>query len=118
MVQAIARLAIAARRRIIGAAILVFIAAAIFGILVATGAASEQAHKAGTDIVHQLQQSPLVFDVSSAWTMPSYEPPTAAADPVSDLVVMEAIAIPLSFLVLVWVLGEHLANCTLSRIVR
>ncbi len=123
MLQAIARLAIAVPRGIIRVAILVFIAAAIFGILVAKGVGSERAREVGTDIVDQLQQSPLVFDVSSAWTMPSYEPPTyepptAAADLVSDQVVMEAIAIPLSFLVLVWVLGGHLANCTQLRIVR
>jgi putative drug exporter of the RND superfamily len=82
------------------------------------GAGSEQARRVGTDIVDQLQQSPLVFDVSSAWTVPSYEPPTAAADLVSDLLVMEAITIPPSFLVLVWVFGGHLASCTQLRIVR
>jgi RND superfamily putative drug exporter len=158
MLQEIARRAIAAPRRIIGVAILVFIAAAIFGILVArslspggfqdphsesaqaikaltdkfgrsgqkmlilatapAGAGSEQARQVGTDIVDQLQRSPLVFDVSSAWTMPCYEPTTAAADRVCDQVVMEAIAIPPSVLVLVRVLGGHLASCAQLRIVQ
>jgi uncharacterized membrane protein YdfJ with MMPL/SSD domain len=126
------------------------------------GARSDQAHKAGTDIVDQLKRSPLVFNVSSAWTLP----PPAAADLVSkdgksglivanlkggennaqkyaktlaadvvhdrdgvsvraggvamvyaqinhqnerDLLLMESIAIPLSFVVLVWVFGGLLA---------
>src|SRR5271166_5498957 len=119
MLQGIARLAIAAPRRIIGIAVLVFIAAAVFGIPVAdslspggfqdpnsesaraikvlsdkfgqsgqqmlilvtapAGANNEQARKVGTDLVGQLQRSPLVLNVSSAWTAP----PQAAADLVS-----------------------------------
>jgi putative drug exporter of the RND superfamily len=202
MLQGIARLAIAAPRRIIGVAVLVLVGAAIFGIPVAKslsaggfhdptaesahanqlltdkfgqsdqkilivvtapgGARSEQARQVGTDIVDQLRRSPLVFNVSSAWTAP----PEAAADLVStdgksglivvnlkggenaaqknaevlseevvhdrdgvtvraggsameyaqinrqnqrDLLLMEAIAIPFSFLVLVWVFGGLLA---------
>ncbi|OSC40049.1 MMPL family transporter [Mycobacterium decipiens] len=202
MLQRIARLAIAAPRRIIGVAVLVFIAAAVIGIPVAdslspggfqdphsesarainvltdkfgqsgqkmlilvtapAGADSEQARTVGTDIVDQLQRSPLVYNVTSPWTVPS----SAAADLVStdgksglivvnvkggeddaqstaqtlsdevvhdrdgvtvraggsameyaqinqqnkdDLLVMEMIAIPLSFLVLVWVFGGLLA---------
>ncbi|SON61187.1 Trehalose monomycolate exporter MmpL3 [Mycobacterium simulans] len=202
MLQGIARLAISAPRRIIGVGLLVFIAAAVFGIPVAEhlspggfqdpnsesakaikvltdkfgqsgqkmlivvtapgGANSEPARKAGTDIVDQLQRSPLVYNVSSAWTVP----PAASADLIStdgksglivinlkggendaqknaqtlsdevvhdrdgvtvraggaameyaqintqnqdDLLVMELIAIPLSFLVLVWVFGGLLA---------
>ncbi len=202
MLQAIARLAIAAPRRIIAAALLVFVAAAVFGIPVAkslspggfqdpnsesahainvladkfgqsgqqmlilltapAGANSEQARKVGTDLVGQLQRSPLVLNVSSAWTAP----PQAAADLVStdgksglivvnlkggenfvqknaqtlsdqlvhdrdgvtviaggpamqyaqinkqnqdDLLVMEIIALPMSFLVLIWVFGGLLA---------
>ncbi len=126
------------------------------------GANNEQARKVGTDLVGQLQRSPLVLNVSSAWTAP----PQAAADLVStdgksglivvnlkggenfvqknaqtlsdqlvhdrdgvtvraggpamqyaqinkqnqeDLLLMEMIAIPLSFLVLVWVFGGLLA---------
>ena len=126
------------------------------------GARSEQARQVGADIVDQLQRSPLVFNVSSAWTAP----PEAAADLVStdgksglivvnlkggenaaqknaealseevvhdrdgvtvraggsameyaqinrqnqrDLLLMESIAIPLSFVVLVWVFGGLLA---------
>jgi putative drug exporter of the RND superfamily len=202
MLQGIARLAIAAPRRIIAVGVLVFIAAAVFGIPVAkslspggfqdpksesaqaikvlsdkfgqsgqqmmilltapAGANSEQARTVGTDLVGQLQRSPLVYNVSSAWTAP----PQAAADLVStdgksglivvnlkggendaqknaqtlsdqvvhdrdgvtvraggsamqyaqinkqnqeDLLLMEMIAIPLSFLVLVWVFGGLLA---------
>jgi putative drug exporter of the RND superfamily len=198
MLQAIARLAIAAPRRIIGAAVLVFVAAAIFGLPVAkslapggfqdphsesaramsvladkfgqsgqkmliivtssAGATSAQAQKVGTALAEQLQRSPLVFNASSPWTAP----PQAAADLVSsdgrsglivvnlkggendaqknaqtlsdefvhdrdgvtvraggsameyaqinkqnqeDLLLMEMIAIPLSFLVLIWVFG-------------
>jgi uncharacterized membrane protein YdfJ with MMPL/SSD domain len=126
------------------------------------GAASHQARQAGADIVDHLKRSPLVFNVSSAWT----SPPQAAADLVSkdrksglivanlkggennaqkyaktlsddvvhdrdgvtvraggmamvyaqinhqnerDLLLMESIAIPLSFVVLVWVFGGLLA---------
>ncbi|QNI08202.1 MMPL family transporter [Mycobacterium kubicae] len=202
MLQRIARLAIAAPRRIIGIALLVFIAAAVFGIPVANslspggfqdpdsesahaislltdkfgqsgqqmlilvtspaGANSEQSRKVGTEIVDQLQRSPLVYNVASPWTAQ----PQAAAGLVStdgksglimanlkggendaqknaktladafvhdrdgvtvraggsameyaqinkqnqeDLLVMEMIAIPLSFLVLVWVFGGLLA---------
>jgi len=202
MLQAIARLAIAAPRRIIAVGVLVFIAAAVFGIPVAkslspggfqdpnsesarsiqvlthkfgqsgqqmlilvtspAGTNSEQARKAGTDLVRDLQASPLVYNVTSPWTAP----PQAAADLVStdgksglvvvnikggennaqknaqtlsddfvhdrdgvtvraggpamqyaqinkqnqdDLLLMELIAVPLSFLVLVWVFGGLLA---------
>ncbi|HEY1441914.1 MAG TPA: MMPL family transporter [Mycobacterium sp.] len=202
MLQGTARLAIAAPRRIIAVAVLVFIAAAIFGLPVAkslapggfqdpnsesaraigvlsdkfgqsgqqllilvtapAGANSAQARRVGTELVDLLERSSLVYNVSSAWTAP----PPAAADLVSkdgksglivvnlkggennaqkyaqtlsdefvhdrdgvavraggsameyaqintqnqdDLLVMEAIAIPLSFLVLVWVFGGLLA---------
>ncbi|WP_068187449.1 MMPL family transporter [Mycobacterium sp. UM_CSW] len=202
MLQAIARLAIAAPRRIIAIAILVFIGAAVFGIPVAkslspggfqdpnsesahaiqiltdkfgqsgqqmlvmvtspAGAQSDQARKVGIDLVRDLQGSSLVYNVTSAWTAP----PQAAADLISkdgksgmivinlkggenfaqsnaqtladqfvhdrdgvavraggpamqyaqinkqnqeDLVVMEMIALPLSFLVLIWVFGGLLA---------
>lgn len=202
MLQGIARLAIAAPRRIIGAALLVFLAAAVFGIPVAKslspggfqdpnsesaraikvltdkfgqsgqqmlilvtspgGVNSEAARSVGTDVVGQLQRSPLVYNVTSPWTGPA----PASGDLVStdgksglivvnikggennaqknaqtladeivhdrdgvtvraggsameyaqineqnqaDLLVMEAIAIPLSFLVLVWVFGGLLA---------
>ncbi|OBJ04720.1 hypothetical protein A5624_26610 [Mycobacterium sp. 1482292.6] len=126
------------------------------------GSDSEQARKVGTDLVDQLQRSPLVYNVSSPWTAP----PQAAADLMSrdgksglvvvnlkggenyaqsnaqtladqyihdrdgvtvraggaamqyaqintqnqaDLLVMEMIALPLSFLVLIWVFGGLLA---------
>jgi RND superfamily putative drug exporter len=202
MLPKIARLAIAAPRRIIAVGVLVFIAAAVFGIPVAKtlapggfqdpnsesaraiavladkfgqsgqqmlilvtapgGANSDQARKVGTDVVDQLKHSPLVYNVSSPWTAP----PQAATDLVStdgksglimvnlkggendaqknartlseqfvhdrdgvtvraggsamqyaqintqnqeDLLLMEIIAIPLSFLVLVWVFGGVLA---------
>ena len=195
-------MAIAAPRRITAVGVLVFIAAAVFGIPVAKslspggfqdpnsesaraiavlgdkfgqsgqqmlilvtapdGTNSDQARRVGTDLVDQLQRSPLVYNVSSAWTAP----PQAAADLVStdgksglivinlkggendaqknaqtlsddfvhdrdgvtvaaggaamqyaqinkqnqeDLLLMEMIAIPLSFLVLVWVFGGLLA---------
>lgn len=202
MLQRIARLAIAAPRRIIGFAVFVFIAAAVFGVPVAdslspggfqdprsesaraievltdkfgqsgqkmlivvtaaAGADSPPAREVGTDIVEVLRRSPLVYNVNSPWTVP----PTAAADLLStdgksglivvnvkggendaqnhaqtlsdevahdrdgvtvraggsameyaqinrqnkdDLLVMELIAIPLSFLVLIWVFGGLLA---------
>jgi putative drug exporter of the RND superfamily len=202
MLPRIARLAIAAPRRIIAVGILVFIAAAVFGIPVAkslapggfqdpnsesaraisvltekfgqsgqqmlilvtspAGATSDPARKVGTDLVDELQHSPLVYNVSSPWTAP----PQAAADLTSkdgksglivvnlkggennvqnnaqtlsdqfvhdrdgvtvraggsameyaqinkqnqaDLLVMEMIALPLSFLVLIWVFGGLLA---------
>jgi RND superfamily putative drug exporter len=129
------------------------------------GANSDQARQAATEIVQQLQRSPVVFNVSSAWTGPAAEPPRLAADLVSkdgksglivanlaggennaqryaktlskeieqgpasqggvtlrsggtamayaqindqnerDLLLMESLAIPLSFFVLVWVFG-------------
>lgn len=205
MLQGIARLAIAAPRRIIGVALLVFIAAAVFGIPVANslspggfqdpnaesaraikvladkfgqsgqqmlilvtapgGVGTERARAVGTDIVAELNHSPLVFNVSSPWTGPSADPKSAPdlvskdgksglivvnikggesnaqknaqtlADEIvhdrdgvtvraggsameyaqinkqnqDDLLVMELIAIPLSFLVLVWVFGGLLA---------
>ena len=202
MLQRIARLAIAAPRRIIGVAVLVFIAAAVFGIPVAdslspggfqdpnsesarainvltdkfgqsgqqmlvlvtapAGVNSDQARKVGTDLVDQLQRSPLVYNATSPWTAP----PGASADLISkdgksglivvnvkggenyaqknaqtlsdqfihdrdavtvraggpamhyaqinkqnqeDLLLMETIALPLTFLVLVWVFGGLLA---------
>lgn len=200
MLQKIARVAIAAPRRIIAIGVLVFIAAAVFGVPVAKslspggfqdpdsesaraiavltdkfgqsgqqmlilvtapgGTNSEQARTVGTDLVHQLQGSPLVYNVSSPWTG------AAPADLVSrdgksglivvnlkggenfvqnnaqtlsdqfvhdrdgvtvraggaamqyaqinkqnqdDLLVMEMIALPLSFVVLIWVFGGLLA---------
>ncbi|MCV7100691.1 MMPL family transporter [Mycobacterium palustre] len=202
MLGAIARLAIAAPRRIIGVGVLVFVVAAIFGIPVAKslspggfqdpnsesaraiatltdkfgqsgqqmlivvtspdGANSGRARKVASDLVGALQGSPLVYNVTSAWTAP---PPAAAGltsedgksglivvnlkggenyvqknaqtlaeqfahdrDGVTvraggaameyaqinrqnqdDLVVMEMIAIPFSFVVLVWVFGGLLA---------
>lgn len=201
MLQWIARLAIAAPRRIIGVALLVFVAAAIFGIPVAKslspggfqdpnsesaraiqvlmdkfgqsgqkmlvlvtaaeGANSDQARKVGTDIVDRMQRSPLVYNASSPWTTPSAAAELISRDGKSglivvnlkggendaqknaqtlsddivhdrdgvtvraggaameyaqinkqnqeDLLVMEMIAIPLSFLVLVWVFGGLLA---------
>lgn len=202
MLQAIARLAIAAPRRIIAAALLAFLASAVFGIPVLNslsaggfqdptsesaratdllrdkfgqtdqkmlilvsapdGARSDQARRVATDIVDKLKRSPWVLDVSSAWT----SPPQAADQLVSkdnssglivaglkggennaqkyasrlsrelvhdrdgvtvraggmavayaqindqnarDLLLMEAIAIPLSFALLVWVLGGVVA---------
>jgi putative drug exporter of the RND superfamily len=202
MLQRIARLAIAAPRRIIGVAVLAFIAAAVFGIPVADslspggfqdpnsesaraigvltdkfgqsgqqvlilvtapgGVNSDQARKVGTDLVDQLQRSPLVYNATSPWTAP----PGASADLIStdgksglivvnvkggesyaqknaqtlsdqfihdrdgvtvraggpamqyaqinkqnqeDLLLMETIALPLTFLVLVWVFGGLLA---------
>jgi RND superfamily putative drug exporter len=131
-------------------------------VIAPTGARSDRARQVGTDIVGQLERSPQVFNVSSAWTAP----PQAAANLVStdgksglivanlkggennaqkyaktlaekvvhdrdgvtvraggsameyaqinqqnqrDLLLMEAIAIPLSFLVLVWVFGGLMA---------
>jgi putative drug exporter of the RND superfamily len=202
MLQWIARLAIAAPRRIIAVAALVMLGAAVFGIPVAkslsaggfqdptsqsaralqlltdkfgqsdqqmlivvtapAGARSPQARQTATDIVDQLKGSPSVFNVSSAWT----SPPQAATELLSkdgksglivanlkggennaqkyaktlaaqvvhdrdgvtvragglavaydqinqqnerDLLLMESLAIPLSFLVLVWVFGGLLA---------
>ncbi len=207
MLQRIARLAIAGPRRILAAAVLVLVAAAVFGLPVAkslsaggfqdpasesaqaiklltdkfgqsdqqlvlvvtapAGAQSEQARRFATDIVGQVQRSDGVYNVVSAWTGPAAaesDPHGAhlAADLVSkdgksglivanlkggennaqnyakkvaarvahdrdgvtvraggaamvydqinrqnerDLLLMESLAIPLSFLVLVWVFG-------------
>ncbi|MCW2687243.1 MAG: putative superfamily drug exporter [Mycobacterium sp.] len=202
LLQLIALLAIVAPRRIIGVALLVMVATAVFGIPVAkslsaggfqdptsessqaarllsdkfargdmqmfititsdAGAQSTAARAVGTDIVAQLQASPYVTQVISAWTAP----PSTAAGLISkdgktglivigiaggengaqqhanalahqlvhdrdgvtvraggeamiyvqvthqtekDLVLMESIAIPLSFVVLVWVFGGVLA---------
>jgi putative drug exporter of the RND superfamily len=202
VLQRIARLAIAAPRRIIAIALLVMVGAAVFGIPVAKslsaggfqdpasessqaaqllterfnqgdvpliftatsqqGAQGQAARAVGVDIVEQLRRSPYVANVTSAWTAP----PSAAAALVSrdgnsglivaginggesdawkhakvladqlahdrdgvrvraggmamvdaqitdqtqhDLLLMESIAIPLSFLVLVWVFGGLLA---------
>lgn len=202
MLQKIARVAIRAPRRIIVTGILVFIAAAVFGVPVAkslspggfqdphsesaraisvlsekfgqsgqqvlilvtapAGSNSEQARKVGTDLVDQLQKSPLVYNVSSPWTAPAgqsddlvsrdgksglvvvnlkggenYAQSNAQTladqfihdrDGVTvraggaamqyaqintqnqaDLLIMEMIALPLSFLVLIWVFGGLLA---------
>ena len=202
MLQGIARLAIAAPRRIIAVALLVMVGAGIFGIPVTkslsaggfhdptseswqaaqllsekfgqgdmqmiiavtsdAGVRSPAARAVGTDLVEQLQASPYVADVNSAWTA---SPPAASAliskdgktglivagitggesgaqkhakaladqlvhdrDGVTvrasgeamtyvqvngqsekDLLLMESIAIPLSFVVLVWVFGGLLA---------
>jgi len=202
LLQGIARLAIAAPRRIIAVALLVMVATAVFGIPVTrslaaggfqdpmsessqaarllsgkfargdmqmlitvtseAGALSTAARSVGTDIVAQLQASPYVTQVNSAWTAP----PSAAPAMISkggttglivagitggesgaqqhakalaeqlvhdrdgvrvragdeaminvqvshqtekDLLLMESIAIPLSFAVLVWVFGGLLA---------
>jgi putative drug exporter of the RND superfamily len=202
VLHGIARFAIAAPRRIIAAALLVMVGAAIFGIPVSkslsagglydptseswqaaqllsekfgqgdmdlviavaseAGAESPAARVVGTDLVHQLQASPHVADVTSAWTAP---PPAASTliskdgktglivagitggengaqkhakqladqfvhdrDGVTvrasgdamtrvqvnsqsekDLLLMESIAMPLSFVVLVWVFGGVMA---------
>ncbi|MGE5694701.1 MAG: MMPL family transporter [Candidatus Sericytochromatia bacterium] len=202
MLAGIARLALAAPRRIIAVALLVMVGTAVFGIPVTkslsaggfqdptsqsaraaaivsdtfgqgdkqlvisvtsdAGAQSPQAVAAGTDIARQLQQSPYVAQVTSAWTSPPSAAPallnkdgktglivagitgtesqaqqrakvlTAQVvhdrDGVTvwaggeamiyvqingqsekDLLLMESIAIPLSFVVLVWVFGGLLA---------
>lgn len=205
MLQGIARAAIAAPRRIVAAGVLVFIAAAIFGVPVAkslsaggfqdpnsesaraidvltakfgqsgqqllilvtapAGVGSDQARAVATDLVSALQGSPLVYNATSPWTglAPGATPSgdlvsrdgksgvivvnlkggennaqknaQTVADQVvhdrdgvtvraggpamqyaqintqnqEDLLVMEVIAIPLSFLVLVWVFGGLLA---------
>jgi uncharacterized membrane protein YdfJ with MMPL/SSD domain len=202
MLHRVAVLAIAAPRRVIAVAVLVFVVTSVFGIPVATrlsaggfrdpgsestragrlladkfgqsdqqmlilvtapeGARSDQARQVGADIADQLQQSPYVLSVSSAWTS---TPQVAAglvdkdgksglivanlkggendaqkyaktlSDEVGgdrggvtvraggiamayvqvnnqtelDLVLMESIAIPFSFLALVWVFGGLLA---------
>jgi RND superfamily putative drug exporter len=202
VLQEIARLALAAPRRIIAVAALVMVAAGIFGIPVAkslsaggfqdptsesaqatkllvdkfgrgdmqlvisvtadAGAQSAAAKEMGTDIAGKLEASPHVAQVTSAWTAPPPAAPgliskdgktglivggitggesgaqkharTLADELVhdrdgvtvraggeamtyvqangqseKDLLMMEAIAIPLSFLVLVWVFGGLLA---------
>ncbi|WP_167098079.1 MMPL family transporter [Mycobacterium sp. DL592] len=202
MLQAIARLAIAAPRRVIAVAVLVMVAIGIFGIPVATHLSpgglqdptaessrtatlltdkfgqgdvqllvvisapdrfdSPQARAAATDVIDRLQRSGHVAAITSAWTSP---PPAAAAlistdkksglivtgivGPVDkqqgytktlteeiardsdgivvrsggtamvnlqvteqskhDLLLMESIVLPLSFLVLVWVFGGMFA---------
>jgi putative drug exporter of the RND superfamily len=197
MLQGIARLAIAAPRRVIAVALLVMVGTAIFGIPVAkslsaggfqdptseswrasrllsekfdqgdmqflvavssdAGVQSPAARAVGNDIVEQLKRSPFVAEVTSAWTAPPpavpaliskdgktglivagitggetgaqkhakaltallhdrdgvhvraggeatiYEQVTAQSE--HDLLLMESIAIPVSFLVLVWVFG-------------
>jgi RND superfamily putative drug exporter len=203
MLQRIARLSIAAPRRILAVAVLVMVGAAVFGVPVAkslsaggfqdpasesaraiallgdkfgqsdqqlilvvtapAGAQSDQARLVATDIVAQVQRSPGVFNVASAWTGPAaasgshlaaqlvskdgksglivanleggensaqkYAKSIAsqvahdrngvtvraggvamAYDQINrqnerDLLLMESLAIPLSFLVLVWVFG-------------
>ena len=201
MLEAIARLAIRAPRRIIAIALLVMVGTAVFGIPVAkslsaggfadptadsahaaqllagkfgqgdtqmlitvgsrSGAQSDAARAFGTDIVRQLHNSPYVAQVVSPWTAPPSasgsltsedgstglivagitggEDAAKHAESLSnelvydrdgvtvraggeaitasqinlqtqkDLKVMEAIAIPLSFLVLVWVFGGLIA---------
>ncbi len=202
MLQRIAHLAIAAPRRIIAAAVLVMVAAGVFGIPVAkslsagglqdptsesdqatkllvdkfgrgdmdlvisvtsaAGAQAEAARVVGTDIAARLQASPYVAQVTSAWTAPPSAAPALMSkdgktglivagitggesgaqkhaktltdqlvhdrDGVTvraggeamiylqvngqsekDLLMMESIAIPLSFVVLVWVFGGLLA---------
>ncbi|MEE6137411.1 MMPL family transporter [Mycobacterium sp. 050128] len=205
MLPRIAGLAIAAPRRIIAVGVLVFIAAAIFGLPVAkslapggfqdpdsesaraisvltekfgqsgqqmlilvtapAGANSDKARTVGTDLVNELQRSPLVYNATSPWTGPP-QAQSASAELISkdgksglivvnlkggennvqnnaqtlsdqlihdrdgvtvraggaameyaqinkqnqeDLLVMEIIALPLSFLVLIWVFGGLLA---------
>jgi putative drug exporter of the RND superfamily len=198
VLHGIARLALAAPRRIIAAALLVMVATAVFGIPVIhslsaggfqdptsqsaqaqkmlsqtfgqgdmqlvisvtsdAGAQSPAAQLVGTDIVRQLQNSPFVAKVDSAWTSPPSAAPALVSkdgttglivagvsgteneaqqhakalvgqvvhdrDGVSvkaggeaiiyvqitsqsekDLLLMESIAIPFSFIVLVWVFG-------------
>lgn len=202
MLTAVARMAIAAPRRILVVAALIFMAAAVFGAPVAAslsgggfadpnsesarashlmtskfglsdeqmlitvtapaGAASEQARRVGRDVVERLTRSPHVLKVLSTWTSPA---PVAASmvskdgksglivvnlkggetsgqkyakqlstdvvrdqDGVAvraggiamvyaqvndqserDLIMMETVAFPLSFAVLVWVFGGLLA---------
>ncbi len=202
MLTGIARLALAAPRRIVAVALLVMVGTAVFGIPVtkslsaggfqdptsqsaqaqrmlsgtfgqgdmklvisvtsADGAQDANAREVGTDITGQLQNSPFVAKVDSAWTSPSSAAPALVSkdgktglivagisgteseaqqhakaltsrvvhdrDGVTvkaggeamiyvqinsqtekDLLLMESIAIPLSFLVLVWVFGGLLA---------
>ncbi len=206
MLQRIALLAIAAPRRVVAAAVLVTLAAGIFGVPVAKSLSSSgfqdpasesaratqlltdkfhqgdmqmlitvtapegptgpAARAVGLDIVDQLRRSPNVAEVTSAWTAPpasakrlvskdgkaglvvagisgGESAAQAAAETLSeevardhpvgatgvivrsggavmvnalinsqlqrDLLLMESIAVPLSFLVLVWVFGGLLA---------
>lgn len=202
MLQGIARIAIAAPRRIIAVALLIAAGAAIFGVTVSTslsaggledpasessqaarllsekfgqsdmqmvmavtseaGVQSPAARAVGADLVRRLQASPNVADVRSAWTatpseaaaMMSKDGKTglivasitggengaqehakqladhlvydrngvtvrAGGDAITrvqvnsqsekDLLLMESIALPLSFVVLVWVFGGVLA---------
>ena len=200
MLQGIARLAIAAPRRVIAGALLVMVGTAIFGIPVTNslsaggvldptsessqaakllsdkfgqgdmpmiisvtsdgGVESPAARAVGTDIVQRLQASPHVAQVTSAWTTPSapsligkdhriglivagisgsdnetqkYAKQLAdqlvhdrdgvtvraggeatiywqiEAQTKKDLLLMESIAMPLSFVVLVWVFGGLVA---------
>lgn len=135
MLQGTARLAIAAPRRIVAIAVLVFIAAAILGVPVAkslapggfqdpdsesaraiavltdkfgqsgqqmlilltapAGAGSEQARNVGTELVDQLQRSPLVYNVSSPWTG---TPAGAAAALVMSMSFAALIAAHVSFM--------------------
>jgi putative drug exporter of the RND superfamily len=202
MLQTIARVALAAPRRIISIALLVMVGAAIFGIPVTkslsaggfrdpkseswqatrllsdkfgqgdmqmilavtspAGVRSAAARATGADLVTQLKSSPFVSAVQSAWTAPSLAAPALISkdgktglivaginggenaaqkhakalatqlvhdrDGVTvkaggeamtyaqiidqsekDLLTMEAISLPLSFVVLVWVFGGLLA---------
>jgi putative drug exporter of the RND superfamily len=202
VLEGIARLAIAAPRRIIAVAVLVMIGAGIFGIPVTkslsaggfqdpaseswqaaqlrskkfgqgdmqmiiavtsdAGARSVTARAVGADLVRQLQASPYVDGMNSAWTASPAAEPTliskdgktglivagitggesgapkhakdladrlvhdrdgatvrASGDAIAyvqindqsekDLLLMESIAIPLSFVVLVWVFGGLMA---------
>lgn len=202
MLQAIARLALTAPRRIIAIALLIMVSAAIFGIPVTkslsaggfrdptseswqatrllsdkfgqgdmqmilavtsdAGVRSEAARATGADLVAQLRSSPFVTAVQSAWTAPTLTEPAlisedgktglivagiaggdnsaqkhakalatqlvhdrdgvtvkAGGDAMiyaqiidqteNDLLTMEAISLPLSFFVLVWVFGGLLA---------
>ena len=202
MLQGIARLAIAAPRRIIAVALLVMVGAGMFGIPVSkslsagglqdptseswqaaqllsekfgqgdmhmviavtseAGAESLAARAVGADLVRQLQASPHVADVNSAWTASPPDVATmiskdgktglivagitggedgaqkhakqladqlvydrngvtvqASGDAMTrvqvnsqsekDLLLMESIAMPLSFVVLVWVFGGVMA---------
>jgi len=202
MLRGITGLAIAAPRRVIALAVLLFLGAAVFGVPVVDrlsaggfqdptsessraadllkdkfgqtdqrmlitvsapgGVRSEQARRVATDIVEQLNRSPWVLAVSSAWTSPPRDAATLVsrdgslgliaadlkggendaqnyADTLSrnlvhdrdgvvvraggmamayaeitelnerDLLLMESVAIPLSFAVLVWAFGGLVA---------
>ncbi len=201
MLQAIARVALTAPRRVIAVALLIMVGAAIFGIPIAkdlppggfgdptsessrasrllsekfgqgdmrmiiavtsdAGVHSPAARAAGTELVAQLTRLPFVAEVTSAWTAPAQAAPALISkdgktglivagitggesgaqmhaktlteglhdfDGVTvkaggevmgsvqlidqtkkDLLVMEAISLPLSFIVLMWVFGGLLA---------